>query len=208
MINATRRLHVARCNTGDSKRAAFSEPRALLRKSAINVRESRRDYQVAARRQSIAILLLAPSFSDKCRERQISWRTYRRVYIHRTITTARSSETQLSPTAGMNLPAHETVANTTCSSPNSYFPRRRTIAPVRFRVISRGHRREKIDLIYRRFRWPSQCPYMFRFPRPDCEKRENNEKSIRRRSDARHVFPEYSRDRGARMTETEKRAVH
>lgn len=47
--------------------------------------------------------------------------TYRHVDIHRTIMVARSSGTQLSPTAGMNLPARETVANTTHSSPGSYF---------------------------------------------------------------------------------------
>jgi len=63
MINASRRIHATRCNTADSKRAAFREPRALLRKSAINVRQSRYDYQVAVRRQSIVIFSLSLSLS-------------------------------------------------------------------------------------------------------------------------------------------------
>lgn len=110
MINASRWIHVVRCNVADSKRGRFSRAEgAHSRKSAINVRQSRYDYQVAVRRQSIAIssLSLPISFSlapspRRRNERQMSRCTYRRVDIHRTIT-ARSSGTQLSPTAGMNL---------------------------------------------------------------------------------------------------------
>jgi len=84
----------------------------------------------------------------------MSRRTYRRVDIHRTITTARSSGTQLSSTARMNLLARETVANTIHLSPGSYFLVDERL-PVDLEPF-RGYRREhcEVDPIRGRFDWP------------------------------------------------------
>lgn len=85
----------------------------------------------------------------------MSQRTYRRVDIHRTITAARSSGTQLSPSAGMNLPARETVANTIHSSPDSYFlvDERPSVDLEPFRGHCREHC-DEVDPTRGRFNWP------------------------------------------------------
>lgn len=127
------------CNVADSKRAAFPEPRMLSRKSVINVKQSRYDYQVAVRRQSIAILSPSPSVflshRSPCKW-QMSQRTYRCVDIHRTIMVARSSGNVIiadgrneSPGARNGGEYHSLVAGL-------IFPRSRTTVS-RFRAILR-----------------------------------------------------------------------
>jgi len=145
MINASRRIHAARCNVADSKRAAFREPRALSRKSAINVRQSRYDYQVAVCRQSIAIFSRSFSFSptvtsDKCRDALIAALIFieqsrRRDRAERNY--RRRPEWISRRAKRWRIPIH--------SSPDSYFLVVERL-PVDLEPF-RGHRREHCDQV-------------------------------------------------------------